>query len=360
MKIIDRYIFLSFISIFLFCLVLLYVLFVIGDIFGFLDEILREHIGVKALFSFYFYMMPFVLTQVAPISCLLSSVFMLGNLNKYNEITALKASGVSLFKILQPILMGACLIAVLIFILSDRIVPYSMRMATKVRYEKLEIGKRGPSQIIRNVALYGHGNKVIFTKRFDMQKKMLEDTIIHTQNLETGAISKTSAKTMVWENKRWLGKDVVIYHVNKDGEFLDTPEIYEEKEIALKETPLDFINNQWQPQFMSYAQLKKYLKVFLAGSKLAKRRFSVDLHYKFSFPFSCLIMIIAAAPFTLVTTRGGTLIGMAKGILVALTYIPLVAIGLALGKAGTLPPFLAAWFANITLGTLGLILTLRH
>ena len=73
MKIIDRYIFSSFITIFLFCTLFLYILFVIGDIFGFLDEILRERIGIRELSAFYFYMMPFVITQIAPISSLLSS-----------------------------------------------------------------------------------------------------------------------------------------------------------------------------------------------------------------------------------------------------------------------------------------------
>lgn len=360
MKIIDRYIFASFILIFLFCSVFLYALFVVGDIFGFLDEILREHIGAGALASFYFHMMPFVLTQIAPIACLLSSVFLLGNLNRHNEITALKASGVSLLKILQPMLLGAAVISVCVFLLNDKIVPHSMRMANKIRYEDLEVGKRGSSKIMRNVAIYGYGNKIIFSKKFDFGKNVLEDTIIHTYDQSQKIVHKISVKTMLWKNNKWLGKNVVIYYIDKNGAFIGMPEIYEEKQIPLKESPLDFINNQWQPQFMSYAQLKKYLTVFLAGSKFAQRRLTVDLYYKVSFPFSCLVMILVAAPFTLVTARGAALLGMAKGILIALTYIPIVAVGLALGKGGTLPPFLAAWLANIVLGGTGLYLTLKH
>jgi len=360
MKILDRYMFISFALVFLFCSIFLFVLFVIADIFGFLDEILREGIGMKSLFLFYFYMMPFVLTQIAPVSCLLSSVFLLGNLNRHNEITALKASGVSLIKILKPMLLGAAIIAACVFLLNDRIVPTSMRMANKIRYEKLEAGKRGSSQKIRNVAMYGQGNRIIFAREFDIKNESLRDVIIHTHNEKHDVLSKVSAGTMKWKNNTWLAKDVITYFIDDSGEFLGIPEIYEEQIIDLKETPMDFMNNQWQPQFMSYNQLKKYLVVFLAGSKLAKRRFSVDLQYKISFPLSCLIMMLAAAPFTLVTQRGGALMGMAKGILIALLYIPLTAIGLALGKGGTLPPIIAAWFANIILGGLGLILTLRH
>ncbi|MDD5440280.1 MAG: LptF/LptG family permease [Candidatus Omnitrophica bacterium] len=364
MKIIDRYIFKSYISTFFFCAIFLYFLFIIGDVFGFIDEILRERIAFSALFYFYYYMMPFVMTQIAPISCVLACVFLLGNLNRHNEITALKASGVSLLMILQPIIFGSLIISAGLFILNDRVVPRAMMLANKVRYEKLELGKRGSSKILTNIALYGQGNNIIFTKKFDTGKNTLEDVIIHRQDATQSVLSKTSVRIMRWVGKdgkeRWVGNDVVLYKINRRGEFVGSPEIFPELEIRLKEKPIDFMNNQWQPQFMSYGQLKKYLTVFLGGSKLALMRYSVDLHYKISFPFSCITMILVAAPFTLVTRRGAALVGMVKGILMALAYIPLVALCLALGKGGILPPVAAAWMANIILGGIGLILTLKN
>ncbi|NQT22884.1 MAG: LptF/LptG family permease, partial [Candidatus Omnitrophica bacterium] len=84
------------------------------------------------------------------------------------------------------------------------------------------------------------------------------------------------------------------------------------------------------------------------------------LQYKLSLPFSCFVMILVAAPFTLVTSRGKALLGMAKGILMGLTYIPIVAVGLALGKGGFLPPVISAWSANIILGGIGIYLSRKH
>ena len=360
MKIIDRYVFKSFIFIFLFCSVFLYVLYVVGDIFGFLDEILREHIGADSLFLFYMYMFPFVITQIAPVSCLLAGVFTLGNLNMHNEITAFRASGIGLFKILTPVLTGAAVISAALFIINDRVVPDSMRMANKVRYEQLEVGKRGSSKVIRNVAIYGQGNKIIFAKKFDMERNELDDIIIHEQSRTQNTIGKTTIMKMKWQDNKWIGTDMVVYRINQEGDFVSTPEMYSRGIINIRETPLDFINNQWNPQFMSYNQLKKYLEVFLAGSKMAKMRFTVDLYYKLSFPFSCIAMILISAPFTLVTRRGGALIGMAKGILIGLIYVPLVAVGIALGRGGILPPFLGAWLANLTLGGTGLFFVLKR
>ena len=79
MVIVERYIFKGFIWTFLFCVFILWLLFVIGDIFGFLDEILRERIPATNLAAFYWYLTPFILTQIIPVSALIACVYVLGN-----------------------------------------------------------------------------------------------------------------------------------------------------------------------------------------------------------------------------------------------------------------------------------------
>ncbi|MFC1576656.1 LptF/LptG family permease [Candidatus Omnitrophota bacterium] len=123
MVIVDRYIFKSFITIFTFCIFFLWMLYIIGDIFGFLDEILKERIPVSSLAAFYWYMTPFILTQIIPVSTLIACVFLLGNLNRSNEITAFRASGISIWRILKPMLIGAFIISLFTFVLNDRLLP---------------------------------------------------------------------------------------------------------------------------------------------------------------------------------------------------------------------------------------------
>jgi lipopolysaccharide export system permease protein len=130
--------------------------------------------------------------------------------------------------------------------------------------------------------------------------------------------------------------------------------------MAVAETPTDFINNQWKPEFMSYAQLRKYIDIFATGGKKTYQRLLVDLNYKLAFPFTCMVTILISAPFALSSKRGGALLGMAKGIIIALMYIPVMAVGLALGKGGILPPALGAWFSNVLFGVLGIYLLNRY
>ncbi|NQU94782.1 MAG: YjgP/YjgQ family permease [Candidatus Omnitrophica bacterium] len=357
MVIIERYIFKGFISTFLFCVFILWILFIIGDIFGFLDEILRERIPVASLIAFYWNMTPFILIQMIPVSTLIACVYFLGNLNRHSEITALRASGIGIWKILRPMLAAAFIISLAVFITNDRFLPSAMRTANRIRYEKLDVGKRDKDQSIkvRNVAIYGYGNRIIFAREFDVQKNILKDVIIHKHDPTNDLILKISAREMRWtEGKKWHGTGVILYRLNNKGEFMGDPVVSTETDISIAETPTDFINNQWKPEFMSYAQLKKYVDIFATSSKRTERRLLVDLNHKIAFPFTCLITILISAPFALSTKRGGALMGMAKGIVVALLYIPVMAIGLALGKGGILPPVIAAWLSNILFGGLGI------
>lgn len=363
MIIVARYIFKGFIGAFLFCAVVLWLLYIIGDIFGFLDEILRERIPASNLMRFYFYLTPFILAQIIPIATLIACVYILGNLNRHNEITALRASGISIWEILRPMLTAAFIISLFIFILNDKMLPPAMRIANRIRYEKLDVGKRSKSHTVKinNVAIYGRGNRIIFARNFDIQKNILKDIIMHQHDLKNDLILKLSARTVYWTEKGgWHGKDVVLYKMNNKGEFIEDPVISKERDIAIVETPTDFINNQWKPEFMSFMQLKRYMRIFATGSRKTYKRFLVDLNHKIAFPFTCMITILISAPFALSAKRGGALMGMAKGIVVALLYIPVMAIGLALGKGGVLPPFIGAWFSNILFGGMGIYLLNKY
>ena len=363
MTIIERYVFKGFIRTFLFCLTVLWLLYIIGDIFGFLDEILRERIPVSSLAAFYFYLTPFILTQIIPVSALIACVYILGNLYRHSEITALRASGIGVWGILKPVLTAALVISLFAFILSDRLMPGAMRTANRIRYEKLDVGKRGKSQTIKlkNVAIYGYGNRLIFARVFDIQKEMLSDAIIFEQDLKNDLILKIEARKMFWEGKKgWRAEDVAIYKVSSKGELIGDSAIYKERDISLSETPTDFINNQWDPRFMSFVQLRRYIKIFATGSKRTYRKLFVELNHKVAFPFACIPIILISAPFALSTRRGGALLGMAKGIIIALLYIPVMAIALALGSKGILPPFIGAWFSNILFSGAGIYLLNRY
>ncbi len=354
MKIIEKYVFKSFIGAFLFCIVLLMVLGVIGDILGFLDDIFKKGIPLSSIFSFYLYLAPFAFVNMIPFASLLGSVYVFNTLSKNHEVTAFITSGLSLWKLMRPVLITTFVLCLITFIVNDKFVPGTMEKANRIRQQELaqKGGKKG--QKIKDLAIYGEGGQIIYAKSFDEGAKTLYNVIIHKKGSLNAISEKVSARVVTWqENNTWMGEDVMIFRVDPEGNFTQDPQIYKKKEVDIGEIPKNFVDSQWNPQLMSYGQLKKYLKIFGVGASSSVRRLLVDLNYKLSFPFTALVTVMVGIPLSIETGRASALIGMARGIMVAMLYLPVMAICLALGKGGVLPPVLAAWMSNIIFACVG-------
>ena len=358
MKIVDRYILKGFLAPFIWCIFVFVIMAVIIDIFSFIEDIVKYKIPFASIIAFYVYYCPTIIIQATPMAVLLSVIYVLSNLHKHNEITAMRSGGISLWRVLAPILITGFLISVVTFIINDRIIPISSKIANIIRRDELEKEKRKGhnTKIIENVAVYGAGNRIVFARNYDPEKKTLGDIIIHEHDSSENLISKITASSGVWTKEGWKFFRVIAYRIDNAGKILGEPAFFNEKAIPLKERPSDFATREWRADFMSYRELGKYIANFKGvGTKLIKGLL-VDLHYKISFPLISLIIILIGAPFALVTTRGGVLIGIGMSIAIGLLYYAVIAMSLAFGKAGFLPPFIAAWLGNIIFAVLGVYL----
>ena len=355
MKILEKHVLKSFIVSFFFCILLLIVLGVIGDILGFLDDIFKNNIPVTSIILFYLHLAPFAFVNMVPFASLLSAVYVFNSLSRNHEVTAVIASGLSLWELLRPILFATFILCLATFIVNDKVVPKSIEKAGMIRQEELEgSGDDGKKKTKVDISVYGKGGQIIYAKSFDPEKKELYSVVIYLQKDDHSIFEKINARMVKWEDGAWVGKDVLVFKAEKNGQLSSRPEIYESKEIGIKETAEDFTNSQWDPRFMSYSQLKDYLQIFRLNSPYTVRRLSVDLNYKLAFPFTAIITVLIGVPFCIDTGRTNALIGMARGILVAVTYLPVMAVSLALGKGGILPPMLSAWLSNIIFVVFGI------
>jgi lipopolysaccharide export system permease protein len=358
MRIIDKYMTRGFVAPFIWCLFIFVVMAVIIDIFSFIEDIVKFHIPASSIFAFYIYYTPTIVVQVAPMAMLLSTIFILSNLNKHNELIAMKSSGISLWRIMMPLVMFGIIISMMAFIVNDRVIPISSKVSNAIRRDELEKEKRRErrNKIVENVALYGAGNKILFARNYDIEKKILNDIIIHEHDAHENLISKITAQNAVWTGKAWRFNKVIMYRIDNSGKILGEPLFYEDKLITLREKPSDFANREWQSDYMSYGELKKYIKNFKGTSTKVIRSLLVDLHYKVSFAFINLVIVLIGAPFAMINTRGGVMIGIGMSIVIGLLYYAFIALSLAFGKAGILSPVLSAWLGNIVFTFIGIYL----
>jgi lipopolysaccharide export system permease protein len=340
-------------------LVVFIFLYVVADLFSLLDELLKNSIKFYTIFSYYLWLIPIIVVQVCPMAVLLSSIYILANLSRHNEIIALKASGINLLTILKPLLFMGVLISVLIFLTNDRLVPEAMMKSSVIKEENFRKSRKETTRFIENVAAYGTHNRMIFVRNFNVNQKILNEVIVIEQDQRQKPIYKVTAKEAHWQNNIWLGKSVVFYTLDKTGQVIGDPAVYEEKELDIEEKPVDLLKKDAQAKFMSYRGLEQYINLLaLAGGRLA-RRLKVELYYKLAFPFMNLVIILIGVPFAVNTNRGGTLLGIGISLGVGLSYYGLNAVFLALGRGGFLPPLLAAWMSNILFTAIGSFLLIR-
>lgn len=358
MKIIDRYMVKGFLGPFIWCLLLFLVMAVIIDIFSFIDNIVKYKIPTHSIAAFYYYYSPTILLQVTPMAVLLSTIYILSNLNKHNEITAMKSSGISLWRIMAPLLIIGAMVSMISFIVNDRVIPPTSKKADIIRREELEKEKRKnmQSKVIQNVAVYGTGNRIVFARTYDTESKTLGDIVIHEHDSSQNLTSKITAQSGTWTGSEWKFSKVIIYKIDNSGRILEEPLFFDEKVIPLQERPSEFANREWRSDYLNYRELRHYIKNFTGGGVRVVKGLLVDLYYKISFAFISFIIILIGAPFALITTRGGVLIGIGMSIAIGLLYYASIAISLAFGKAGIIPPSVAAWSGNIVFAGLGVYL----
>ncbi|OIO40212.1 MAG: LPS export ABC transporter permease LptG [Candidatus Omnitrophica bacterium CG1_02_49_10] len=357
MRIIDRYIIKQFLPPLIYCITTFVMLYVMLDLFGHLDEILRQNVKFAVIMKYYIMFIPTIFVRTMPIAALISTVYVLSNMHRHNEITALRASGLSMWQILRPFIICGFLVSLIVFLVNDRYVPGASMESERIKSEEIEKGIKGKHRAIDDLAVYGSHNRLFYVKRFDVANDELQNIVILEDNPNQRLVAKVVAEKAKWKDGKWLFYNCVIYRLSRTGAVIGEPLFYEEKAIDIKESPSDFARYNSQADFMNYRELNEYIDKLSRGSGKAAAKLRVDLHYKVSFPFISFVIILIAIPFALKTrVRGATMIGMGMSIIIGFVYYAVMAISMALGKGGVLPPFISAWLSNIIFGVCGLVL----
>lgn len=352
MRILDRYIIKSVLSVFAGCLLTFLSMYIIIDIFSHLDEILKQHVSIDVLSQYYLAYLPIIFVQMAPIACLLATLYVFANLNRNNEIIAMRSAGLSIFQITKTVIIFGAVISVLVFWVSDRFVPVSLSLTEKIKSE-MEIGTKKISgkedECITNLFVYGLKNRLFFIKRFFPGKNTLEGITILEHDEHQNMTKKIMANRGVYEDNLWRFYQSTTYNFDSNGQVLNEPQYLDEEIMPISERPEDFLNQRLHPDFMNIAQLDDYIwKLSRSGATTVIRNLKVDLYQRFTSPLTSLIIIILGIPFSVMMKKRATgIASIGVSITVGFLYYVLNAVSIALGKAGLLMPTMAVSLSHI-------------
>ena len=357
MRILDRYLVNRFAQALVYCLFLFMLLFVVIDVFNNLDEFLKSGVNFRIIATYYLYSIPVILVQVVPMAVLVSILFVLSNLSRHNEVTAMRASGVSSFHILAPYLFIGAVISFGVFLMSEQVVPRTSITSTSIMEGLIEKGKKNlADRSIQNATLFTKGNLMVYAREFELANDTLLDVVLFEDDPERLLQTKIAAKRAVYRDGRWTFYETIEYRMDRDGELEGEPRFAEKMVIDLGAKPVDFLRESLQIEYMNTKQLEEYISHLRGVSPKLVQKMLVDFHYKIAFPFVSFIVILIGAPLAMRSERGGALLGIGTSVALVTLYYGINSMVLAFGKGGHLPPVFSAWFSNLFFAGLGIYL----
>jgi len=359
MLILDRYLFRSFLKSFIFCLIVFIFLFIIVDIFGSLQEILNNHPSILKILELYLYAVPVIIGQTAPIAALLATLFTLGQMNQANEIIAMRSSGLSIWHIVRPFVLFGFILSLSIFVMNETITPYAQKMSKFIKRYYVDKAYTSAQDVpLENVAIYGYDNRLYFLNKFYPKTNTIEGLTILEHDAQQNVRSKVYAEKAVWRNNRWVLYQCFIYYLGEGQRIRGEPLYFSDKVYRIEETPEDFMRQNIPVENMNIKDLANYIaRLPESGAQNTVIRMKVDLFQKTSSPFTSFIIILLGIPSAIIVRRRAVAfssIGICMGI--SFLFYVLFAVLTALGKAGVLPPLLAAWGSHIIFGGTALYL----
>jgi lipopolysaccharide export system permease protein len=349
MKIIDRYLIINFINPFVYCLFLFLFLYVVLDLFGHVDEILKAKTSLGTLFQYYLSFVPIIFVQTTPIAALLATSYSIGNLKKNSELTAMRASGISVWRIVAPFVVCGFAASILTLVINDRFVPQATMVSKKIKEERIELKtpqeKKG---VMNDVTLYGDNNRMFYVRTFDTQKNILKDMIILRHDSRNVIRERVSVQEARWIDSEWHFFNATFYQLGTRGQVLGDPVYHPQMIYKMNEEPKNFSTLHKNPDLMSFSELLDYIHR-LRVSGYHPTREVIALHQKVALPFITFVAVILGIPAVLRTSNrgGGVWMGIVISIAVGLFVYVVMAICLSLGRAQFLPSWLAAWLTNI-------------
>jgi LPS export ABC transporter permease LptG/LPS export ABC transporter permease LptF len=363
-RILDEYVVREFINVFVLVLAGFVMLMLVFTFFELVGDILRNHISLVTVGAYLVYLTPNMLYSIAPLAVLIAVLVTFGVLNRNSEIVAIKATGISLYRLVIPIVSISAVLATSLFLFGEFYLPQANRRQEALRST---IKGRPPQTFLHPEQKWifgesrpGEPGRIFYYPFFDHDQNEFANLSVFEFDPHTFALShRIFAGRVFWDAARgsWRfqngwERDFSGANQTNFREFINTtfPEIHEE--------PAYFSKESLQSQEMNFGQLDSYIRD-LRQSGFDTMRLRVALWHKLTYPLVAIVMAVLAIPFALSMGRRGSLTGIAVAIGVALAYWVVDALFGAMGNVNYLPAPMAAWSSDVLFGLTGGYLMLR-
>ncbi len=354
MKILDRYMAGELIYPFLLGIAGFVVIMTTDLVFTFVDMIINKGIPAEAVTRLILFKLPAIMVLTFPVSFLFAAALAINRMFRDNEISAMRTSGISFFRIGMPVLLIAAAVSTAAFFMNEFLVPAANRISDGLI-----------RQIVYRQPLLGVKEKVFFNDSFgrfyyirkaDRTSGSLDDVMVY--DTSSGVFPRViTAKSAIVKGDKWSLLNGSVHNYDAAGN-LSYGVAFSSLEINVAENVFNF-SEQKTPEEMNAGELKSAIDSF-SKSGFSTSALRTDYFMKFAVPLATFIFALLAIPLSATSTRAGKSWGFVLAVIVVFSYYVFASVFRSMGRGGLIIPEMAAYFPPLCIALLGTGLFLRE
>ncbi len=348
LRILDRYLLTELAGPFTFGLSAFTLIFSATQILNIGKLVSNQHAPLLAAIEVFLWSLPGIVVLVIPMALLLGVLLAMQRLSGESEITAMKAGGITLVRIVSPLLIAGFVTSVAVLFLQEAVVPVAEDQRTYLINEVINHSSTFNRDLTVSAPLPGGGRQLTVATSFEPRSQTLQHVTLVQYNHENRAQQIIFADRARFDADRWTLENASTYHFDPDGRIVSLPATPQTRvEIGEKPTELMKRVSHDNPEEMSRAQIAEIIR---SGqlTQQEQRKYTTTYQEKLARPFACFVFTLIAVPFGLGAVRGGgTSLGFGLAVAIVFVYYVIATIFSSIGSLALLVAPLAAWMPNV-------------
>ena len=358
MSLIDRYVFKEWFVGFALTFGVVLGILILQNMYDSLPDLLQRGAGVEAIVFYYALSLPTYLPSILPITLLVSILFTLGSLHRNNEITAMRASGVGIFRISRSLWVAGFVLSLFLLYMTASVLPLAVERS-RTFFDNLEYAAMEDSRDARELGLlYNLGfdnrteGRLWFMNRFSERAWLGLGVNVHTRDENGRELGRISAAEAYYDDTQahWVvldGRELLIDPVTGDPLRVQSfkEKIYED----FHEDPSLMLALHKEPKELSLNELRRIIETLPPKENPNVQAYLMQYFTLLAAPFSCLVVVGIAVPFAISGVRTSPMIGVSKAMGFFALFFVLVSVTAILGERQIISALLAAWIPNLAM-----------
>lgn len=348
-KILDRYLLAEVAGPFFFGMIGFVVIGMFDLVFSLVDMFINNGVPFLVVMKILIYKIPAIMVLFYPMAVLFATLIVLIRMAKDSEITVLRAGGLSLGRIVLPIIFAGFVAFGLSYFTNEKMVPWANNISDEI-LRKAMIKKPSPD-ILENTFFKESENRFFYVKKIHKDRREMENIVIHETTDDFPRV--ITAKKATYSGQLWRLVDGVVYSYDQTG-LLRYQGKFQEMTIWVDQQLYNYYRTEKGPREMNTRELKQKIKT-LQSSGAETSVLNVEYHLKFSLPMASFIFALIGTALVLIFIKNGRDIwGVVISVLTALLsvgfYFFVMATFRSLARGGYIAPFFGAWSPNLLFG----------